>query len=103
MKVKAEPPSGFTPRRSAHVEPRAGARAADRFGTLGLGRGGAVVEEEPRVFPWKLAAVAVGVAVIAIFVGRTYLPGRTAVSGEPGAQVEGAGAPRHRRHRRPPD
>ena len=44
--------------------------------------------DEPRAFPWKLAAVAVAVAAIAIFLGRSYLPGRTAVSGEPGAVVE---------------
>ena len=74
----------------------------DRFGTLGLGRSDSPIADEPRAFPWKLAAIAVGVAVIAIFVGRTYLPGRTAVSGEPGAQVEASAArPRLRRRRRP--
>ncbi len=65
---------------------------AERYGTLGLGHGGSIVEEEPRSFPWKLAAIAVAVAGIAIFVGRTYLPGRTAVPGEPGAQVEAPAA-----------
>ena len=64
----------------------------DRFGTLGLGRGDSTVADEPRAFPWKLAAVAVGVAIIAAVIGRTYLPGRTAVSGEPGASVESAAA-----------
>jgi hypothetical protein len=61
-------------------------RAPERFGTLGLGRSGSIADEEPRAFPWKLAAVAVLVAIVAIVVGRTYLPGRTAVEGEPGAQ-----------------
>jgi hypothetical protein len=87
VKVKAEAPSGFTPRRSPHAEPATIHVPPDRFGTLGLGRGDLPVDE-PRAFPWKLAAVAVGVAVIAILIGRTYLPGRTAVPGEPGAQVD---------------
>jgi hypothetical protein len=60
-----------------------------RHGTLGLGRNDSSYgEEEPRRFPAKLAAVAVGVAVIAVLLGRMYLPGRTAVPGEPGAQLE---------------
>jgi hypothetical protein len=87
VKVRAEPPAGFTPRRSSHVEPAPVPVPPDRFGTLGLGRGDSPVDE-PRAFPWKLAAIAVGVAIIAIFVGRSYLPGRTAVSGEPGAQID---------------
>jgi PEGA domain len=64
----------------------------DRFGRLGLGRSDSAVADEPRSFPWKLAAVAVGVAIIAAVVGRTYLPGRTAVTGEPGAPVESPAA-----------
>jgi hypothetical protein len=47
-------------------------------------------EEETRGFPWKLAAIAVGVAIVAIVAGRSYLPGRTAVAGEPGAQTQTA-------------
>ena len=86
VKVRAEPPSGFTPRRSPEPEPIH--VPPDRFGTLGLGRGGSPVDDQPRAFPWKLAAIAVGVAIIAIFAGRSYLPGRAAVSGEPGAQVD---------------
>ena len=88
VKLKADPPSGFTPRRSGHQDSAPVHVPADRYGTLGLGRGDSIVEDEPRSFPWKLAAIAVAVAGIAIFVGRTYLPGRTAVPGEPGAQVE---------------
>jgi hypothetical protein len=57
---------------------------------LGLGRSADV--EEPRAFPWKLAYIAVGVAIVAIIAGRSYLPGRKAVVGEPGAPVQGAGA-----------
>jgi hypothetical protein len=86
VKVRAEPPSGFTARRSP--EPAPIYVPPDRFGTLGLGRGDAPVDDQPRAFPWKLATIAVGVAIIAIFAGRSYLPGRTAVSGEPGAQVD---------------
>ena len=88
LKVKSEPPSGFTPKRSSHFEAPVVHVPPDRFGTLGLGRGDTTLEEEPRAFPWKLAAVAVGVAVIAIIVGRMYLPGRAAVQGEPGASGE---------------
>ena len=93
VKVKAELPSGFTPKRGSHVEPPPVHVAPDRFGTLGLGRSDAVVDDEPRAFPWKLAAVAIAVAVIAIFIGRTYLPGRNAVEGEPGAQDSTSAAP----------
>ena len=92
VKIKADQPSGFTPRRSAHQDIAPVHVPAERYGTLGLGHGGSSVEEEPRSFPWKLAAIAVAVAGIAIFVGRTYLPGRTAVPGEPGAQVEAPAA-----------
>jgi hypothetical protein len=88
VKLKADPPSGFTPRRSAHEHIAPAQMPAERYGTLGLGLSGSSVEEEPRSFPWKLAAIAVAVAGIAIVAGRTYLPGRTAVPGEPGAQVE---------------
>lgn len=87
VRVKAESPSGFTARRSPAAEPKE-VYAPDRFGTLGLGRGDAPADDEPRAFPWKLAAVAVAVAAFAIIIGRTYLPGRTAVPGEPGAQVD---------------
>ena len=93
VKLKADPPSGFTPRRSAHQDIAPVHVPPDRYGTLGLGRGDSIVEDEPRSFPWKLAAIAVAVAGIAIFVGRTYLPGRTAVPGEPGAQVEAPATP----------
>ena len=92
MKIKADAPSGFTPRRSAHQDTAPVHVPAERYGTLGLGHGSSTLEEEPRSFPWKLAAIAVAVAGIAIFVGRTYLPGRTAVPGEPGAQVEAPAA-----------
>jgi hypothetical protein len=92
VKIKADAPSGFTPRRSAHEDIAPVHVPAERYGTLGLGHGDAIVEEEARSFPWKLAAIAVAVAGIAIFVGRTYLPGRTAVPGEPGAQVEAPAA-----------
>jgi hypothetical protein len=88
VKVKATPPTDFTPRRSTHAESQPIHVPAERFGPLGLGRSEPDVDDEPRAFPWKLAAVAVAVAVIAIFLGRSYLPGRTAVSGEPGAVVE---------------
>ena len=91
VKVKAEPPSGFAPRRSPIAEP-AVVHMPDRFGTLGLGRSDSAAGDEPRSFPWKLAAVAVGVAIIAAVVGRTYLPGRTAVTGEPGAPVDSPAA-----------
>jgi len=87
LKLKAEPPPAFTSRR-----PDTSIAPPDRFSTLSLGR--PQEEEQPRAFPWKLAAIAVGVAVIAIVVGRAYLPGRTAVAGEPGAQVEPAAAGR---------
>jgi hypothetical protein len=87
VKVKAEPPQGFTPRKLPHAEPPP-VRPPDRFGTLGLGGGDLPVDDEPRRFPAKLAAIAVGVAVVAVFLGRSYLPGRTAVTGEPGAQAE---------------
>ena len=88
VKVRAEPPSGFTPRRS-----RTRACSPSTFHPTGSARSvsdaaSSPVDDEPRAFPWKLAAIAVGVAIIAIFVGRSYLPGRAAVSGEPGAQVD---------------
>ena len=87
VKVKVESPAGFATRRSPITEPQE-AYLPDRFGTLGLGRSEAPPDDEPRAFPWKLAAVAVAVAAFAIIMGRTYLPGRTAVPGEPGAQVD---------------
>ena len=92
MKLRVEPPSGFTPKRAPHIEPPPVHPNAERFGTLGLGRPELPEDNEPRSFPWKLAAIAVAVAIAAILIGRSYLPGRTAVSGEPGAQTDPAAA-----------
>jgi PEGA domain len=89
VRLKADTPASFASKRSAHTEP-APAYVPERFATLGLGRSDSTVADEPRAFPWKLALIAVGVAIVAIFVGRSYLPGRTAVPGEPGAQVDSA-------------
>jgi hypothetical protein len=88
LKIKADPPAGFTATRRSYSETPE-PPPLDRFGTLSLG-GNVDEKEAPRAFPWKLAAVAVGVAVVAILLGRTYLPGRTAVTGEPGAPTENA-------------
>jgi hypothetical protein len=87
VRVKPDAPADFGPRRAPHAEP-APVRVPERFATLGLGRSDSTIADEPRAFPWKLAAIAVGVVIIAIVVGRSYLPGRTAVPGEPGAQVD---------------
>lgn len=86
VKIKPEPtpPGGI---RRGH-EPIA-ASPVDRFSTLSLG-GAAEEAETARAFPWKLAAVAVAVAALAIVLGRSYLPGRTAVEGEAGAQTQSA-------------
>ena len=86
LKLKEEPPASFAPRRTS---PEPIAPPPDRFTTLSLG-GAARAEEEPKAFPWKLAAIAVSVAVVAILVGQSYLPGRPAVEGEPGAQTDPA-------------
>ena len=86
LKVKSEPPAGFTSKKPAAAEPPVLYSGPDRFGTLSLGQ--SPEDESSRGFPWKLAAVAVVVAIIAIAVGRSYLPGRTAVAGEPGATAE---------------
>jgi hypothetical protein len=61
----------------------------DRFSTLSLG-GRSPEAETSRQFPWKLAGIAVAVAALAIVLGRSYLPGRTAVEGEAGAPTEAA-------------
>jgi hypothetical protein len=81
VKVKPEPtPVGL------RRPPEMVAPPVDRFSTLSLS-GAASEPETPRAFPWKLALVAVVVAGIAILLGRSYLPGRTAVPGEAGAQT----------------
>jgi hypothetical protein len=86
LKVKPEPPSGFAAKKPAPIEPPVLYSGPERFGTLSLGQ--SAEDDAPRGFPWKLAAVAVAVAVVAIIAGRSYLPGRTAVAGEPGAATE---------------
>lgn len=83
VKLKDEP---FKPNAPRKHEPEP-VSYPDRFSTLSLGRPDST-EESAREFPWRLAAVAVAVAVVAILIGRTYLPGRTAVVGEPGAATE---------------
>ena len=81
VKVKPEPtPVGL------RRPPEMVAPPVDCFSTLSLS-GAASETETPRAFPWKLALVAVVVAGIAILLGRSYLPGRTAVPGEAGAQT----------------
>jgi hypothetical protein len=86
LKIKVETPATFSPKRLAPAESTPVYSPPDRFSTLSLGRAGE--QDAPRAFPWKLAAIAVVVAIVAIGVGRSYLPGRPAVAGEPGAQVE---------------
>jgi hypothetical protein len=86
LKIKVETPATFSPKRLASAESTPVYSPPDRFSTLSLGRAGE--QDAPRAFPWKLAAIAVVVAIVAIGVGRSYLPGRPAVAGEPGAQVE---------------
>jgi hypothetical protein len=99
LKLKTEPAPSFTPRRTTPdpVEP-----PPDRFSTLSLGRG-AAEQDEPKAFPWKLAAIAIGVALVAIFVGRSYLPGRPAVEGEPGAPNDASAAAAQTTHALPND
>jgi len=86
VRIKAETPATFSPKRPAQAESTPVYSPPDRFSTLSLGRAGE--QEAPRAFPWKLAAIAVVVAIVAIGIGRSYLPGRPAVAGEPGAEVE---------------
>jgi PEGA domain len=86
IRVKADPPAASGARQIRANEPVEPYSPADRFRTLSLGR--TEEDEGSRRFPWKLAAVAVVIAAAAIGIGKTYLPGRTAVAGEPGAQVE---------------
>jgi PEGA domain len=86
VKVKPDSLPPVAPRKP--VEPEiAPFTASDRFTTPSLGRPQSM-EETGRAFPWRLAAVAIAVATVAILMGRTYLPGRTAVVGEPGAPVD---------------
>ena len=86
LKLKEEPPAAVAPRRTI---PEPFVPPPDRFSLLSLG---GAAQEEPKGFPWKLAAIAVGVAIIAIVLGRSYLPGRAAVEGEPGAQSDSPSA-----------
>ncbi len=77
-------------------------RAPDRFGTLGLGRSDAVVDDEPRAFPWKLAAVAMAVAIIAIFIGTHVSAGTNrGRRANPARRSTSAAPPRRGDHRRP--
>jgi PEGA domain-containing protein len=86
LKLKEEPPAAVAPRRTI---PEPFVPPPDRFSLLSLG---GAAQEEPKGFPWKLAAIAVGVAITAIVLGRSYLPGRAAVEGEPGAQSDSPSA-----------
>jgi hypothetical protein len=86
LKLKAEPTPAMGIRRGH--EPIV-TSPVDRFSTLSLG-GTSPETETSRVFPWKLAGIAIAVAALAIVLGRSYLPGRTAVEGEAGASTEGA-------------
>jgi serine/threonine protein kinase len=81
VKLKVESPSGFAQKPATLAEPR----PVSTVGTLASFDSDAT--DEKRGFPWKLAAIAVGVAIVAIVAGRAYLPGRAAVAGEPGAQA----------------
>jgi hypothetical protein len=86
--VKAKTPP-VAERKQAPIEPTPLQPPVERPGTMApltLSLGQSPEDTEPRSFPWKLAAVALVVAVIAIVAGRSYLPGRTAVEGEPGAK-----------------
>jgi len=88
VKGKPNQPVPIAPRKTT-PEPAPVSVPVERLGTMApLTLGQPTEEEQPRAFPWKLAAVALIVAVAAIVAGRSYLPGRTAVVGEPGAQTQ---------------
>ncbi len=96
IKVKPNPPSPSTARKTSIADPIAvQPPPVERYGTmapLGLGHS-PTIEETPRQFPWKLAGVALLVAIVAIVAGRSYLPGRPAVTGELGAQSPASTTP----------
>jgi hypothetical protein len=74
VRLKADPPSGYTP-------PRQSAPMAVGY----VQRGPAFETQEPRRFPWKLALFVLVAVGIAIVVGRAYLPSKTAGEGEEAA------------------
>ena len=69
LKIRHEPPPGFTP---ARTEPEPADRALPFVGR-------AVPERMPR-FPWKLAAAAIIVLAVGIAAGHTYLQGNPDVA-----------------------
>jgi hypothetical protein len=97
VKLKTEPPPGFAQKPATFAE----SRPVSTVGTLASFDSDTA--EEKRGFPWKLAAIAVGVAIVAIVAGRAYLPGRAAVAGEPGAQAAAATPPPAPAQAPPPD
>lgn len=68
VRLKSEPPTGYTPRAS---ETTSAMPYAHRGPSL-------QIEETQSRFPWKLAAAAIVFVVIAVLVGRSYLPSSSA-------------------------
>ncbi len=70
VRLKVEPPTGYTPVSPRRVDPR---NAWANVGPPGhiAGR-----DEGPSPFPWKLAAAVILVMVVGVGAGRAYLPDR---------------------------
>ena len=69
LKLKADTPGGFAPPRKPKAEPIENPFAARAMAPPPV--------QEPSAFPWKLASAALVLMVIAVLVGRSYLPNRS--------------------------
>jgi PEGA domain len=78
VKIKSEPPAGYTPQRRRRVDTLEGPGADPVSAVPNVYRRELFQTEEPRSFPWKLAAAAIVIVAIGTVGGRAYLAGRHA-------------------------
>jgi len=77
VRIKAEPPSGYAPPRSA----------SSMTAMPYVQRGAMFEAEAPRGFPWKLALAVLLIVGMAVVVGRMYIPSTTSPDEDPAAEA----------------
>jgi PEGA domain len=89
LKIKSEPPAGYTPTRKRTSDGGPDSAAAGQH----LYQRELFQTEQPKSFPWKLAAAALVIVAIGVVGGRAYLAGRNAQAALAAAPAEPAPEP----------
>jgi PEGA domain len=93
VKIKSEPPAGYQPPRKRRIDPSPDGAHDSAIGGQHIHQRELFQNEQPKSFPWKLAAAALVIVAIGVVGGRAYLAGRNAQAALAAAPVEPAAEP----------